>query len=55
MTPAALFADRALLAATKLELPPIAELASTFWTGDPLDLPIRLRDLAAWLGERVRT
>jgi len=54
MTPAELFANRPLLAETKLELPPLAELASALWIGDPRDMPIRLDAMKAWLGERLK-
>jgi cobalt/nickel transport system ATP-binding protein len=49
MSPNALFADANLLAETKLELPPVAALAAAMWTGDPLDMPIRLEALRQWL------
>ncbi|HZG88394.1 ABC transporter ATP-binding protein [Paenibacillus sp.] len=49
MTPRELFANRTLLAETKLELPPIAELAAALWTGEPADMPIRLEEVKRWL------
>src|SRR5690606_31170622 len=49
MTPSALFSNRALLAATKLELPPAAAIAAALWNGEPDKLPIRVGDIVAWL------
>jgi len=49
MSPNELFANRELLRETKLELPPIAELASALWPGDPTAMPIRLEALKRWL------
>ncbi|TLS51323.1 ABC transporter ATP-binding protein [Paenibacillus antri] len=53
MSPPELFANREMLAETNLELPPLAELASALWTGNPRDMPIRLDDMLAWLGDRL--
>ncbi|WP_052476171.1 energy-coupling factor ABC transporter ATP-binding protein [Cohnella kolymensis] len=53
MSPNELFADRSLLAQTKLELPPMAELAAMLWQGDPHSMPIRIGELSRWLQQQL--
>ncbi|GGG01198.1 energy-coupling factor ABC transporter ATP-binding protein [Paenibacillus abyssi] len=53
MSPGELFANRSLVAQTKLELPPIAELASALWDGEPRLMPIRMEELKRWLEQKL--
>ncbi len=53
-SPARLFADPDLLHAAKLHLPPIAELVSPFWDGDPEHMPLRLEEAKRWLQSKLR-
>ncbi|WP_286883554.1 energy-coupling factor ABC transporter ATP-binding protein [Aneurinibacillus sp. UBA3580] len=53
MSPKQLFSNLSLLEDAKLNLPPIAQLISAVWDGQPLQMPIRIEEAKAWLKEKL--